>query len=107
MVSHTLAATVFSANIWISGLAILSALIVFFLVKPLDHDGMNKEDQAVSLFYVSLCYSRLRCCFMKFREYLEQHGFDTSQMGLIDDSASTKSAPSITKESTEEKTSAV
>ncbi|KAG2053121.1 MFS general substrate transporter [Suillus hirtellus] len=46
-----------------SGLAILSAIIVYFLVTPLDHDGMKKEDA-------------------KFREYLEAHGFDTSRMGL-------------------------
>ncbi|KAG1902486.1 major facilitator superfamily domain-containing protein [Suillus fuscotomentosus] len=46
-----------------SGLAILSAIIVYFLVTPLDHDGMKEEDA-------------------KFREYLEAHGFDTSRMGL-------------------------
>ncbi|KAK7690583.1 hypothetical protein QCA50_005681 [Cerrena zonata] len=72
---------------WVgSALAILSALIVFFLVKPLDHDGMIKEDQA-------------------FREYLEENGFDTSQMGLLNDTASTTSARSDTKEpEVEEKT---
>ncbi|KAG1821776.1 major facilitator superfamily domain-containing protein [Suillus subaureus] len=49
---------------WVgSGLAILSAIVVYFLVKPLDHDGMKKEDA-------------------KFREYLEAHGFDVSLMGL-------------------------
>ncbi|KAG1747157.1 major facilitator superfamily domain-containing protein [Suillus paluster] len=49
---------------WIgSGLAILSAIIVFFLVKPLDPDGIKEEDA-------------------KFREYLEAHGFDVSLMGL-------------------------
>ncbi|KAG0705715.1 major facilitator superfamily domain-containing protein [Suillus ampliporus] len=49
---------------WIgSGLAILSAIIVFFLVKPLDPDGIKAEDA-------------------KFREYLEEHGFDVSLMGL-------------------------
>jgi len=46
-----------------SGLAILSALITFFFVKPLSHDGMAKEDRL-------------------FREYLEEHGYDTTQMGL-------------------------
>ncbi|KAG7095028.1 hypothetical protein E1B28_005819 [Marasmius oreades] len=49
---------------WIgSGLAILSALVTFFFIRPLDHDGMMKEDAL-------------------FREYLEQHGYDTAQMGL-------------------------
>jgi hypothetical protein len=33
---------------WVgSGLAILSALIVYFLVTPLDHDGMKEEDAKV------------------------------------------------------------
>ncbi|KAK2463443.1 hypothetical protein APHAL10511_004529 [Amanita phalloides] len=51
---------------WIgSGLSILSAIIVFFFIKPLTQDGMAEEDR-------------------KFREYLEQHGYDTSQMGLDD-----------------------
>ncbi|KAJ8072213.1 glycerophosphoinositol permease [Marasmius tenuissimus] len=49
---------------WIgSGLAILSALVTLIFIKPLDHDGMAKEDAL-------------------FREYLEQHGYDTSFMGL-------------------------
>ncbi|OJA16409.1 hypothetical protein AZE42_05503 [Rhizopogon vesiculosus] len=51
---------------WIaSGLAILSALIVFFLIKPLSHDGMKEEDA-------------------KFRAYLEENGFDVSSMGLTE-----------------------
>jgi MFS family permease len=49
---------------WVgSGLAILSALVTLFFIRPLSHDGMEEEDRA-------------------FREYLEQHGYDTSQMGL-------------------------
>lgn len=33
---------------WIaSGLAIVSAVVVFLLVKPLTHDGMAAEDEAV------------------------------------------------------------
>ncbi|KAF8638308.1 hypothetical protein AX17_002328 [Amanita inopinata Kibby_2008] len=49
---------------WVgSGLAILSALVTFFFIKPLTHDGMAEEDR-------------------KFREYLESHGYDTSQMGI-------------------------
>ncbi|KAF7970998.1 hypothetical protein HWV62_22253 [Athelia sp. TMB] len=49
---------------WVgSGLAILSALITFFFIRPLSHDGMAAEDEA-------------------FRAYLEENGWDTSQMGL-------------------------
>lgn len=49
---------------WIgSGLAILSAAVTFFFVKPLTTDGMAKEDA-------------------EFRAYLEANGYDTSQMGL-------------------------
>ncbi|KAH7927907.1 MFS general substrate transporter [Leucogyrophana mollusca] len=60
---------------WIgSGLAILSALVTFFLVKPLSHDGMREEDE-------------------KFREYLEANGFDVSLMGLGSETASTTSEP--------------
>ncbi|KAF9223445.1 MFS general substrate transporter [Gyrodon lividus] len=55
---------------WVgSGLAILSALVVSFLVRPLTHDGMEEEDE-------------------KFRLYLEEHGFDTSLMGIPDSEVS-------------------
>ncbi|TFY82135.1 hypothetical protein EWM64_g1879 [Hericium alpestre] len=51
---------------WIgSGLAILSALVTFFFIRPLSADGMAEEDAA-------------------FRQYLEAHGWDTSRMGLAD-----------------------
>ncbi|KAF8845917.1 hypothetical protein BDN67DRAFT_976797 [Paxillus ammoniavirescens] len=52
-----------------SGLAILSALAVFILVRPLSYDGMKEEDA-------------------KFRLYLEEHGFDTSLMGVPDSEVS-------------------
>jgi len=49
---------------WIgSGVAVLSATIAFFFVKPLEVDGMEKEDRL-------------------FREFLEENGYDTSAMGL-------------------------
>ncbi|KAG6886656.1 hypothetical protein C0995_006125 [Termitomyces sp. Mi166 len=52
---------------WVgSGLAILSALVIFFFVHPLTTDGMEKEDR-------------------EFREYLEANGYDTSKMGLGED----------------------
>ncbi|RDB30893.1 hypothetical protein Hypma_004890 [Hypsizygus marmoreus] len=49
---------------WIgSGLAIASALVTLAFIRPLTSDGMAREDR-------------------EFREYLEVHGYDTSQMGL-------------------------
>ncbi|KAH6909115.1 glycerophosphodiester transporter [Coprinopsis sp. MPI-PUGE-AT-0042] len=49
---------------WIaSGLALLSALTTFFFITPLSADGMEKEDR-------------------EFRQYLEDHGYDTTAMGL-------------------------
>ncbi|KAE9401540.1 MFS Git1p-related glycerophosphoinositol and glycerophosphocholine permease [Gymnopus androsaceus JB14] len=49
---------------WIaSALAILSATVTFFFIEPMYADGMVAEDA-------------------KFREYLEENGYDTSQMGL-------------------------
>ncbi|KDR69641.1 hypothetical protein GALMADRAFT_1352243 [Galerina marginata CBS 339.88] len=49
---------------WVgSGMAILSALITFFFVSPIDAEGMVIEDN-------------------KFREYLEANGYDTAAMGL-------------------------
>lgn len=34
-----------------AGLAILSALITFFFIRPLTEDGMIKEDREVSFFF--------------------------------------------------------
>jgi len=52
---------------WIgSGLAVLSAIITLLFIKPLSQDGMIEEDR-------------------KFREYLEANGYDTSQMGLLEE----------------------
>ncbi|KZT41811.1 MFS general substrate transporter [Sistotremastrum suecicum HHB10207 ss-3] len=54
---------------WVgSGLAVFSALITFFFIVPLSHDGMEAEDVA-------------------FRQYLEDNGYDTSQMGLFETSS--------------------
>jgi len=51
---------------WIgSGLAILSAIVTFFFIRPLTTDGMALED-------------------VEFRKYLEANGYDTSAMGLTD-----------------------
>ncbi|KZV92435.1 MFS general substrate transporter [Exidia glandulosa HHB12029] len=51
---------------WIgSGLAILSAATTYFFITPLTHDGMLEEDR-------------------KFREYLVEHGYDISNLGLHD-----------------------
>ncbi|KAF7327429.1 MFS Git1p-related glycerophosphoinositol [Mycena kentingensis (nom. inval.)] len=52
---------------WVgSGLAVFSAIVAYFFIAPLSHDGMAKEDA-------------------EFRAYLEEHGFDTSQMGFEDE----------------------
>ena len=52
---------------WVgSGLAVLSALITFFFIRPLSHDGLVEEDRI-------------------FREYLEAHGYDTSRMGFVEE----------------------
>ncbi|KAI9508538.1 major facilitator superfamily domain-containing protein [Russula earlei] len=52
---------------WIgSGLAIFSALVTLFFIRPLSHDGLVEEDA-------------------KFREYLESHGYDTSKMGFVEE----------------------
>ena len=79
------------------GLAILSAIVVFFFVKPLTTDGMIQEDQDVSLFFflsLSLSLSLFRwharpiTIFSQFRRYLEEHGYDTSGMGFGDSTTS-------------------
>ncbi|XP_006459103.1 hypothetical protein AGABI2DRAFT_191164 [Agaricus bisporus var. bisporus H97] len=68
---------------WVgSGMALLSAIVAFLFLKPVNADGMNKMDR-------------------EFREYLEENGFDTSQMGLPDSESSTSS--SIEHEKYEEK----
>ncbi|KAJ7056676.1 MFS Git1p-related glycerophosphoinositol and glycerophosphocholine permease [Mycena amicta] len=61
---------------WVgSGLAIFSAIITFFFIAPLTHDGMAKED-------------------IEFRAYLEANGFDTSTMGFEEPlDAQTSSVP--------------
>ena len=51
-----------------SGMAILSAVITFFLIKPLSVDQQHLEDIA-------------------FKEYLADNGYDISQMGLMEDMA--------------------
>lgn len=57
---------------WVaSGLSLLNAIITYFWVKPMSHDGLIEEDRA-------------------FREYLEKSGYDTSMMGLGDDESSTE-----------------
>ncbi|KAJ7039634.1 major facilitator superfamily domain-containing protein [Mycena alexandri] len=62
---------------WIgSGLAILSALITFFFIAPLDHDGMAKED-----------------AILQFRAYLEENGLDTSGMGFPEETETRESIP--------------
>ncbi|KAF8905045.1 putative metabolite transporter [Gymnopilus junonius] len=65
---------------WVgSGMAILSALITFFFIKPITTDGMIREDQ-------------------EFREYLEANGYDTTAMGLPGESTEVSSIEDITDE---------
>lgn len=55
---------------WVgSGLAVLSAIITFFLIRPLAHDGMSSEDE-------------------NFRQYLIENGYDVSFLGLTNDTGS-------------------
>lgn len=68
---------------WVgSGMAILSALITFFFIKPITTDGMVREDQ-------------------EFREYLEANGYDTSAMGLPGLNTEVSSMDEITSEKIE------
>jgi len=73
---------------WVgSGLAIFSAIIIFFFVRPLSADSMAQEDR-------------------EFRAYLEANGFDTSLMGA-GESEDTWSSGSITDEKTTVQTKAM
>lgn len=47
------------------GLAIFSAVVVTFFIPNIGQDSMKKEDEA-------------------FRQYLAEHGYDVSQMGILD-----------------------
>ncbi|KAI6025185.1 hypothetical protein BKA83DRAFT_4258126 [Pisolithus microcarpus] len=52
-----------TAPFWIGGgLATVSTLVTFCLVKPIMHNGMKAEDRA-------------------FHQYLEENGFDVSPIG--------------------------
>ncbi|THH01037.1 hypothetical protein EW145_g6988 [Phellinidium pouzarii] len=74
---------------WVgSGLAIFSALVTFFFIRPLSADGMTKEDAA-------------------FRVYLEENGWDTSQMGLGDEDKAVASADDDEKTSIDKPSAAV
>ncbi|KAF9458513.1 metabolite transporter [Collybia nuda] len=75
---------------WVGGgIALLSAIITFFFVDPLTPGGMAREDR-------------------EFREYLEAHGYDTSQMGLggmhSDDAEAGGGFPTLADHQGEEKT---
>lgn len=75
------------------GLAIFSALITFFFIRPLSADGMTKEDAEVRCLPVARLLSPCLMRVLQFRQYLEDNGWDTSQMGLLDDTASGGSIP--------------
>lgn len=50
----------------------MSALIIFFLVRPLEHDGMAEEDE-------------------KFRLFLAEHGYDVTLLGMPNETDSVES----------------
>lgn len=73
---------------WVgSGLAILSALITFFMVRPLEADAMKVEEENVSRELYRLLSIKLNFSTFKtqFRTYLAENGWDVSQMGLKGD----------------------
>lgn len=69
-----------------TGLAILSALITFFFIRPLTTDGMAVEDREVCITFGLQGYLTNHFSCRQFREYLEANGYDTSTMGLMDTS---------------------
>jgi MFS family permease len=75
---------------WVgSALAVFSAIITFFFIRPLTTDGMAEEDMKVRQV------TRKYCSFVadvgtQFREYLSEHGYDISQMGLHDEASSSR-----------------
>ncbi|KAJ3575504.1 hypothetical protein NP233_g1045 [Leucocoprinus birnbaumii] len=69
---------------WVaSGLSLLNAIITYFWVNPMTHDGLIEEDKA-------------------FREYLEKNGYDTSMMGLGGDIESTSTETESQEKKSEE-----
>ncbi|KAG5650407.1 hypothetical protein H0H81_012373 [Sphagnurus paluster] len=70
---------------WVgSGLAVLSAIVTFLFINPLTQDGMEREDRA-------------------FREYLEANGYDTSQMGIGEETVVEAEEAVVEKTGSEEK----
>ncbi|KAI0251158.1 metabolite transporter [Lactifluus subvellereus] len=69
---------------WVgSGLAVLSALITLFFIRPLSKDCLLEEDRV-------------------FREYLEANGYDTSKMGFVEE-GDTWSEASVTEKNIDTK----
>ena len=70
----------------------MSAIVTFFFTKPLTHDGMIEEDRAVWVLKLTkmTLYAYISS---QFRQYLEENGYDTSQMGLFDSATSTQVDP--------------
>jgi len=62
-----------------SAMALLSAIITYFFIHPLSHDGMERED-------------------IEFRAYLEENGFDTSRMGLLEEDGGSSIEESVGKD---------
>lgn len=77
----------------------MSASITFLFTKALTHDGMTVEDELVCPLYLAEM-DLDAYIFSQFRQYLEENGYDTSQMGLLD-STTTSRIEEVEKASSE------
>jgi len=75
-----------------SGLAVVAAVITYFLIPNITADFMTREDEI-------------------YRDYLEAHGFDTSRMGMIAskkfDAESMDDKPHLNREDSDEKVTVI
>lgn len=73
------------------GLALLNAIVTYFFTKSLTHDGLVEEDRAVRPYNLAKMNFGTYLS-LQFRQYLEDNGYDTSQMGLLDSSTTASRA---------------
>lgn len=83
----------------IVGLSLLSAIIIFFFLKPISHDGMVEEDRKVRVS--AICALHFLLNSFQFREYLEENGYDTSLMGIGSSESQIETA-SVTEKKSDE-----
>lgn len=72
-----------------AGLALLNALVTLLFTKSPKHNGMAEEDEAVCPFNHTEM-SLPAYMSEQFRLYLEEHGYDTSRMGLLDSTTTSR-----------------